>query len=145
MSCCWRKQLLCWARVPRSPWPFALLPRCSPSMPALCLTVLVPQLGLVPSTNPLVLPSQSIPAASPAHSLCAGVQPSAGKKFQLLWASDRAVNVRMLLQQLVAPWLPALRRKGAGLGMFMRWREHLVCWERPWWGRGELDTPIALF
>lgn len=46
----WRKQLLCC--VPWSPWPFSVLPH-SPSMPPLCLTVLLPQLGLGPSTNPL--------------------------------------------------------------------------------------------
>lgn len=109
------------------------------------LTVLLPQWGLALSKNPLSFALSKHPRSlsSPQPLVCRGSAERWQKKSHLPWASDCAVNVRTLLQQLVAPWLPALRRKGVGLGMFMQWRERLVCWERRWWGHEELDTPTA--
>jgi len=116
----------------------------SPSVPALSHSSAA-QLGLVPTANPLFFwPLAASPQVLQPTACAQGFSQALAKKSPLLRASDRAVNIQTLLQQLAAPRPLALRKKGAGLGTSMQWRDHLVCWGRHWWGRGEVDTPIAL-
>lgn len=101
----------CWARVPWPFGPFALPPHYSPSMSPFCLKASLPLLQI--------------------HSIFA-LWKQTKKTPNAFHVPVTDVNVSMLLQHPFAAWPSALRRKGADLGVLMRCREHLVCWERHW-------------